>query len=704
MKTKNLDLLSDEFEGCSYDQWKVAAEKLLKGAPFDKKMRTRTPEGITLEPIYFPDCLDALPQSDSMPGDKQFLRGVDSVGYLNEGWAIAQETTNGFATDFNEALLSGLENGQTALNAVLDDATRMSFDPIDADIGNVAVTGLSLSCSDDFAVALEGVFADAIPLNFQSGISGVVIESMLLNWLSDKKVALTDVRCSVNMDPLATLAEKGFLPSSLSQIYGEMALLAKFNNAQAPGVKAIGVSGIPYHSAGASAVEELAVVLATGLQYVRELCDRGLSVDEVAEQIRFTFALGGDFFMEVSKIRAARILWSRIVKELGGGLEAQKMRIHARTGTYNKTVYDPYVNMLRTTTEALSGIVGGVESLSVGVFDEVVRDSDEFSRRIARNTQVILQEECELTHVIDAGGGSWYIESLTEEIAKRSWSIFQEIEREGGPEKALKNGYIQGVIRKTRESREALLGKRISSLVGTNQYPNLHEKGLGKNKVDSVIVRKQRIDALYGKLGSCTSVVENRNGDGLVDAVRFALRDGATIGKIYRQLRGNAGAKSEVEALPVRRLASCYEELRIAADNYRGKNSHGPKVYLLNIGSLKRHKARADFSRNFFEAGGFEVISSSGFDEEVSAVEGLKESGAELVVICGRDDDYAERLPAMLKAVKEGIPDMTTILAGFPGDNEDVYRAAGLDDYIFIKSNNYETNLKYLKKLGVINK
>lgn len=702
MKNDNVNLLSDDFEGCTYDQWKVAAEQLLKGAPFDKKMRTRTVEGITLEPIYFPDELDTLPQSESTPGAGQYLRGVRTDGYTKAGWDIAQETNDGLPDVFNESLMAGLTAGQTALNAVLDDATRSGRDPIDADFGAVAVGGLSLSCLDDLACALDGVVADAIPLNFQSGTSGLVVESMLLAWLKTKGIKSNAVKGSINMDPLGTLIERGDVPVSLSQLFNEMAALVKFNKAEAPGLSAIGVSGMPYHASGASCVEELAISLATGLHYVRTLAQRGLSVDDVAKQIRFTFSLGGDFFMELCKLRAARVLWARIIEALGGGEEAQKMRIHARTGTYNKTVCDPYVNMLRTTTEALSGVIGGVDSLSVGAFDEVVRDSGEFSRRIARNTQIILQEECELTQIIDAGGGSWYIERLTNEVAEKSWDLFQHIEKEGGVSASLESGFIQDLVGSTRKNREALLGKRMSSLVGTNQYPNLAEKPLPEKSVDAAAVRKTRIDSLAGKLGDCTAVVSNKDTDGLIDAIQGALEDGATIGKIYRQLRGNCGESTKVEPLPARRLATCYEELRDAADAYRAKNGHGPKIFLLNLGVLKRHKARSDFSKAFFEAGGFEVIVSPGFEDSESAVAALKKSGADITIVCGRDDDYEAKLVDMLKAVKSSMPKVDAILAGFPGENEAAYKAAGMDDFIFVKSNNYETNLKYLKKLGAL--
>lgn len=702
MKNDNVNLLLDDFQGCSYDQWKIAAEQLLKGAPFDKKMLTRTAEGITLQPIYFPDRLDSLPQSDSAPGGEDYVRGVDSDGYLNKGWDIAQETGDGAADVFNETLMSGLTRGQTALNAVLDSATQDGLDPVDAVSGDVAVKGLSLSCLEDFATAVDGIYADAIPLNFQSGTSGLVVESMLLAWLESKKIPVASIKGSINMDPLGTLTQKGKLPSSLGQLFDEMAAIAKYNAAEAPALKAVGVSGMPYHVSGASAVEELAIVLGTGLQYVRALTQRGLTVDEAAEQIRFTFSVGGDFFMELCKIRAARLLWARVVKELGGGANAQKMRIHARTGTYNKTVCDPYVNMLRTTTEALSAVVGGVDSLSVGLFDEIVRDSAEFSSRIARNTQIILQEECELTQVIDAGGGSWYIESLTNEVAEKAWSIFKDLEAEGGVSACLESGYIQKMVIKTRGAREALLGKRISSLVGTNQYPNLTETPLEVEPVDADLVRKQRVDFLASKSGDCSAVSASSEKGTLVDAVKTALASGATIGKIYTELRSTGKEAVAVEALPSRRLATCYEELRNAGDAYKAKKGHGPKIFLLTLGALKRHKARADFSKAFFEAGGFEVSVAPGYEDEASALAGVKESGAEIVVICGRDDDYEAKLVGMLKALKGANSDITAILAGFPGENEATYKEAGLDDFIFVKTNNYETNLSYLKKLGAL--
>jgi methylmalonyl-CoA mutase len=634
--------LAAEFPANTHAEWKVAAEKLLKGAPFDKIMLTKTPESITLQPIYEKEVLAGLPEAATLPGQDGYLRGTRPDGYRINPWDIAQELPYSDPATFNEALLHDLAAGQNAVSVAL-----------------CGPNGLKLRDAEAFRTAFKGVLPDAIAYHFQSGGHAPSVADLFIGWLKEQKADLKKIRGSLNHDPIGILAAKGSLCTPLAKHYDAMAELVKKTAAELPGVTAVGVVSRAYHNAGASAVEELGAMLATGLEYLRELCKRGVSIDTAASQIAFHFSIGGNFFMELAKLRAARILWSRIVKELGGSAAAQAMRQHARTGLYNKTKYDPYVNILRTTTEALSGVLGGVDSLTVGTFDECVRVPEEFSRRVARNTQVMLQEECELTAVIDPAGGSWYIEKLTDEVARATWKFFQEIEAKGGIVAALKAGLVQERITATRQGKEKLLGQRRVSLVGTNQYPNIQETPLPASSIKNAAA------------SSCCG--------------------------------GKDGTPAETVApLPCARLATRYEELRVAAESYKAKHGHGPQIYLANVNVLRRHKARADFTRAFFETGGFEIFGSEGSTDDAKIASDALASGAKVVVICGHDEDYPTHVPAIAQAIKAANKGITVILAGMPGDHEAAYKAAGLDTNISVKSDNYETNREFLTKVGAL--
>ena len=705
--------LLEDFPTGTGAQWREAAEQLLKGAPFDKVMRRRTPEGITLEPIFHRDALERLPAARTYPGFDGYTRGTRAGGYRAAPWTVAQEIPLGMPREFNRALREDLNRGQNALNVIFDIATARGADPDNAAVGEVGACGLSMASLEDMRTAFEGIHPEAVEFHLRGGCSALPVAAIFFAWLEEKGFDRRKVTGSLGMDPLATKAAAGAVPASDEDLFREQAVLAEFCVREAPGLRSVGVATGPYHQAGASSVEELGIALATGAAYLRELTGRGIAIDDAAGQIRFSLTVGRNFFMEIAKIRALRPLWARVVEAFGGGPEARKLRLHARTGLYNKTRKDPYVNMLRTTTEALAAVIGGVDSLCVGAFDETTRVPNAFSRRIARNTQIILQEECGLGDVADPAGGAWAVESLTDEICRHAWGFFQEIEGAGGMAAALEKGFIQERLQSTAGEKANRLNQRRDKLVGTNTYPDAHEQPLDPDIPDYAEMRSLRardianlrtegdetVDADI--LRRLAEILEARP-DQQVRSLIQAARSEATLGEICRAVRASAEPGTAVRQLRARRLASDYEALRDAADAYRESRGHGPRIFLCNLGPLRRHKIRADFTRGFFETGGFEVIDSPGFDDPRAAVAALAESGAAITVVCGTDADYEASFADYARAIKSAYPAVTVLLAGQPGDHEEAYREAGMDDYIFVKSNNYETNRHYLAELGAL--
>ena len=714
--SQNTVKLLEEFPKATAEQWRQAAEQLLKGAPFDKVMTSSTPEGIRLEPIFRKEVLEGLPAAQTQPGFDGYLRGTQAAGYSQEPWEIAQELPYSTPSEFNAAARADLMRGQNALNLILDIATLKGLDPDNAAVGDVGACGLSLACLKDIETAFDGIYPEAVSFHFRTGCAGLTIGSLFFAWLKKNDVDLKTIKGSLGMDPIAVLAAAGKLPTSINALFAEQAVLAEYCAKNAPNIRSVSVSTLPYHQAGASSVEELGAALATGTAYLNELTERGLTINEAAQQIRFSFAIGPNFFMEIAKLRAARVLWAQVVAGFGGNAEAQKIKMHARTGLYNKTRKDPYVNMLRTTTEALSGAIAGVDSLCVGNFDEVTRLPDTFSRRISRNTQVILQEECELTAVVDPAGGSWAVEWLTNEISEKAWSYFQEIEKQGGVLEALSNGYLLDSVEMTAEAKDNLLNQRRISLVGTNVYPNLEETPLDLAATDYAKIRKERAQEIAQArlaldeegdaqvMAALAQIVESDRA-GLIDSIIDATTKGATIGELTKTIRsGDKSTPTDEVIQPLRatRLSAKYEALRDASVAFFKQTGEYPKIFLCNLGPLRRHKLRADFIKGFFQSGGFEVISPKGFETPEDAVSALQKSGASITVVCATDADYVEKFTQYAGAIKQADDSIRVLLAGAPGENEANYRAAGMDDYIFVKSNNYEQNLFHLQGLGVM--
>ena len=420
---------------------------------------------------------------------------------------------------------------------------------------------------------------------------------------------------TIAADPFGVLLLHGSLPFGLTTAFDRMYLTASWLAKHAPTLRSIAVRSRVYHDAGAGAVQELACAIASGVEYVRAMLQRGMTIDDAALQVWFSLSAGTQFFMEVAKFRAARLLWATAVNAFGGSEAAQKMHLHVRTSAYAVTAVDPYVNMLRATTEALAGGVGGCDSMHVGYFDEAVRLPDEFSRRIARNTQIILQAEAHLPRVIDPAGGSWYVESLTDEIAQRSWKLFQEIEAAGGMGSAILKGDIQERIHAVAMQRADGVARRKDPIVGVTAYANAAEILLEGRGEDLAMIQAQRADEVRAyrthrdSSGSAAAVeriaVRLKEGSGgLMAALIDAARHEATVGELMRAIPPSPNDEPvNVTPLHPIRLAAGFEALRSAMASRARKNGRPLRVFLATIGPVAQHKARADFAAGFFCCG-----------------------------------------------------------------------------------------------------
>ena len=696
----------DEFTPPTYEEWKENCIALLKGAPFDKKMYTKTYEGITFDPMYFRNTTEEILPRASFPGMDDFLRGASPTGYLKSPWGIAQACDETLPADTNELLKHETAKGSTIYNIVLDDATKAGIDAREA--AAPGKSGVSVTTLDDVHTLLDGLDFEAHPLYLYAGRTALPMLAEVAATLKASGKRTEHLRGFVAADPIGELAADGTSHEPLAALYDEMAAAAKWALQNAPGLRTVLARSDVYSRGGANDVQETAYTISTAVTYLRELMARGLSIDEAASQIMFQFSMGANFFLQIAKLRAIRPIWAQIVEAFGGGTEAQRMHVHARPALFFKTVYDPYVNMLRNTTEIFSGVVGGIESYENAPFDEPIRKGDEFSRRIARNVQIILQEEFGMLSPIDPAGGSWAVERLTQQIKEKIWAEFQTVEKAGGIVQDLQSGRPQQAIADILAQRFQNSELRRDRIVGNNMYPNMAEKPLDPRPEDLKEIHAERTAAIEGYLKDIDDVhkdallgaLAGSADDGRVTAAIAAAEAGATLPELMTSLAKSAtGEATTVTAITPHRWSERFEALRKRTENYvKTHDGANVRIFLANMGPIPQHKARADFTRGFLQVGAFDVLMNDGFKTVEEAAAAAKESGADACVICSTDATYPDIVPALAPKLHEALPDATVYLAGTaPADLLETYKNAGIDDYISVRANCYKI-LDFLQK------
>ena len=699
------DVPLDEFTPPTDEEWKAACEALLKGAPFEKKMFTKTYEGITFDPMYTRKHTEDILPKGVMPGMGDYLRGVDAAGYIGKPWGIAQACDETLPAENNELLRHEHDKGATIYHIVLDTASRTGVDARQAEA--VGDTGTSVTTVEDMHVLLTGLDLAKFPLYVYAGANAVPLLALVAAARRASGEDMAEVRGIVGADPIGALAADGKLPASLDAHYDSLAAAARWATVNAPHLRTVFVRSDVYSNGGANDVQEVASVLATATAYLRALCERGLTIDEAASQIAFAFSMGANFFLQIAKLRAVRPLWAQIVGAFGGSAEAQKMRIHARPALFFKTIYDPYVNMLRNTTEIFSGVVGGIDSFESAPFDEPIRKGDEFSRRIARNVQIMLQEEFGLLQPIDPAGGSWAVETLTRQMQEKIWAEFQRIEKEGGIIAALRAGSLQESVAAVLAARFKNADLRRDRIVGNNMYPNMTETLLETRAEDTAALKAQRtadIDAYLSDIDvkhRDEALASLRQAHSVDNAVEAALA-GATIAELMTAVTEGNGAET-VTAIAPHRWSERFEALRQRTEEYKAEKNDNVKIFLANMGPIPQHKARADFTTGFLQVGAFEVLGNDGFKTVEEAADAARASGADAVVICSTDATYPEIVPALAPKLHEVLPKARVFLAGAaPKDLLETYKEAGIDEYISVRANCYEILESLQKQKGMI--
>ncbi len=612
-----------EFPPVSTEQWmeKVIAD--LKGADFNKKLVWKTNEGFDVQPFYRAENMDEVSFLNSLPGEFPFVRGTKKT---NNEWLVRQSIA---VTDLAEA-------NKKALNYLMRGVDSLAF----------VFNGGELTVAD-LDVLLKDVCLPAVEVNFVGTCSKKATEAFVA-YVKKAGYDLAEVKGSVEYDPFGKFAVTGVLRNGAEHVLANAASLIE-QTLEMKKFKTLAVNGKNFGNAGASAVQELGFSLAQGAEYLTALTEKGVEIDAVAKKLKFNFSVSANYFMEIAKLRAARLLWAQIVKAYGPKCDCSaKMSIHAETGSWNKTVYDAYVNMLRTQTEAMSASIGGADSITVLPFNAAYEASNEFSDRIARNQQLLLKEESHISKIVDPAAGSYYIEELTAALAENAWKLFIDVQEKGGFIAALREGFIQAEVKKMAAKRDGNVATRRENLLGVNQFPNFTEK------------------------------VESE-----LDAAVFAPVDLTAEG-------------AEIETLKPYRGAQAFEALRYKTDVY-AKTNKRPLAFMLTIGNLAMRKARAQFACNFFAVAGFEVMDNNGFKTVEEGWEAAQKAGAAIVVICSSDDEYAELAPAAFEAIAGKA---IFVVAGAPACTDEL-KAKGITNFISVKSNLLAELKQYQASLNI---
>ena len=612
--------LFTEFQAPTTQEWLDKIEVDLKGADFNKKLVWRTNEGFNVQPFYRREDVLKLKTPDSLPGEFPFVRGNKKD---DNTWYIRQDIVADDAAEANKKALDILNKGIDSLGFY--------------------IPGVKVSAAF-IETLLDQILCDIVEVNFHTcQRHALELAQILTAYFEKKGYDKEKIVGSIDFDPMKKMVMKGKDTSEVLATAPQLVEALK----DYPQFRCICVNTVALNNAGAYIVQELGYALAWGNEYLQQLVDAGVDVDLAAKKIKFNMGVSENYFMELAKFRAARMLWAQIVKQYEPKCDcACKMCVHAVTSEYNQTLFDSYVNLLRSQTEAMSAALAGVHSMVVTPFDVTYEAPTDFSERIARNQQLLLKEECHFNTVVDPGAGSYYVEHLTDSLAVEGWKIFLKVEEEGGFLAAVKAGTIQDDINATNVKRHGDAAKRKEFLLGTNQFPNFTEKSEGKRAVGC---------------GCCC---------------------------------GKAKDSSEpaFKAISSTRLAADFEDLRIHTEETKV-----PVAFMLTIGNLAMRQARAQFSCNFLACAGYKVIDNLGFKTVEEGVDAALEAKADIVVICSSDDEYAEYAVPAFKYLNNRA---MFVVAGAPACMDDL-KAAGIENFIHVRCNVLETLKEYNQKLGI---
>ena len=597
MTSEGLSLAS-EFDPATDEAWRALVEKTLKGKPFDAVMQSNTYDGIPVKALYTKDNAKIGPLPASRFGD----------------WGLSVPHWNPDIKATNEAIIEDLTRGATGI------ALRLQAG---------AFPGVSTA---ELERALKGVYLNMATLTLIPGEEYEAGAEALLLLLDDRAYKPSEIKGCLGIDPISTLAQTGRLKEPVLEALTIAAGIAAGVAGKYPGLATFMADGGLYHMSGATEAQELGLMLATGVAYLRSMEEQGMDLNVAARQIQFSLSADTDLYLTVAKFRAARLLWQQVLE--ASGVSGAPMILNGVSSLRMVSVYDPWVNILRGTVACFGAGIGGADNICILPHDTMLGMSSEFARRIARNTQIVLQEESGLSKVSDPAMGAYAFETITSELCDKSWEYFTKIESLGGIVTALREGLIQSDMREIWAKRRHDLSIRKQAITGVSEFPNINEEPI------------------------------------------------TDIGAMPTPVRELAGSGDTVEPIEFHRLGEDFEVLRAFSDSYADKNGARPSIFIANLGMAADFTARSTFAKNFFEAGGIRAHVGEGGLESAALAASFQASGAKLAVLCSTDALYESTAIGAAKALKAAGANYL-YLAGKPKDFER-YTAAGVDEFIYM--------------------
>ena len=620
MTNDNKKKLFEEFQQIPASDWEELIQKDLKGQDYDKRLVWKTAEGISVRPYFRQEDIENLEAPLFYENAK-----------VDNSWEIRHFVSESDPLKANEEAHAFI---QTGVNAIGFDASEIS-DKL------------------KMAVLLKDIDLEKISISFVHSRCNRFMRGLLNEYLPETAFDPIKVRGFFDHDPYSYPLLNGDFPDNPNHIKRKLYELFDMTSTHLPAFRALNINGSIFHNAGANAVQEVAYSLALAHDYLYMLHEQELKIDTIAPLFQITLSAGSSYFMEIAKFRAVRVLWARIIEEYKAkNKESYELHLHAVSSEWNKSIYDPHTNILRHTTEAMSAIIGGVDILTILPFDMHFKKADDFSKRIAKNIQLLLKDESYLDKVVDPSAGSYYIEKLTDLFAAQSWELFKKIEATGGFLEAMKAGQIQAEIEAVYQQRIKMLMSRKDSILGLNSFPNIEEK----------IIDKVEIEPLVDEVAGNTPIM----------------------------------------TIPQNRKAVHFEQLRLRTEDFVRHGGKKPVFFMLPVGNPAMASARQIFSRNFFGVAGFDIIENARFTDINKAVEVARNASADVIVICSSDDEYKDIAPRIAALSKEMIKGVHIVVAGNPVDSIEELRQAGIDDFIHIRSDLMSSLEQYQKLFGIL--
>jgi methylmalonyl-CoA mutase len=661
--------------------WRALAAKELKGAEPDS-LTWQTLEGIAVKPLYTQADVAGLPQMGELPGVAPFTRGVRATMYAGRPWTIRQYAGFSTAEESNNFYRKALAAGQQGVSVAFDLATHRGYDSDHPRVvGDVGKAGVAIDSVEDMKVLFDGIPLDKVSVSMTMNGAVIPVLASFIVTGEEQGVSRAALSGTIQNDILKEFMVRNtyiYPPEPSMRIIAD---IIEYTAKEMPKFNSISISGYHMQEAGANLVQELAFTLADGREYVRTALARGMNVDEFAGRLSFFFAIGMNFFMEVAKLRAARMLWHRIMEGFGAQKTSSLMlRTHCQTSGVSLQEQDPYNNVIRTAYEAMAAALGGTQSLHTNALDEAIALPTEFSARIARNTQLILQEETGITHVVDPLAGSYYVETLTAQLAEQAWTLMEEVEAMGGMTKAVATGMPKLRIEESAARRQAMIDRGEEVIVGVNKYRKDKEDPIDFLDIDNVAVREAQITRLNSTRAArdeaaCQAALEEmtrRAGEGgnLLEAAVVAARARATVGEISMAMEKVFGRhRAEVKTL-AGVYGAAYEgdqgfaQIQKDVEAFAEEEGRRPRMLVVKMGQ-DGHDRGAKVIATAFADIGFDVDVGPLFQTPEEAAQDAIDNDVHVVGISSQAAGHKTLAPKLVQALKDaGAGEILVICGG----------------------------------------